>query len=53
MLEITLTSMEMPAREIGRQAAQLTIEAIEADSKEPIPQPHVIYTSELVEREST
>lgn len=53
MLETTMTSMEMPAYEIGAKAASMTIDEINApDSNKPSPQ-HLVFTSSLVEREST
>ncbi len=52
MLETSMTSMEMPANEMGANAARMTIEEIEAPSdQKPTPQ-HLILTSSLVERES-
>lgn len=53
MLETTMTSMEMPAHEMGIQAAKLVIEKIEAPSgQKPSPQ-NLTFTTTLVEREST
>lgn len=53
MLETTMTSMEMPAHEMGEKAAQMVIEEIEAPSdKKPSPQ-HLTFATTLVEREST
>ncbi|MGN0405281.1 MAG: LacI family DNA-binding transcriptional regulator [Bariatricus sp.] len=53
MLETTMTAMEMPAREIGVKAALMTIEEIEAPSdQKPSPQ-HLVFSSSLVERESS
>lgn len=52
MLETSITSMEMPAREMGMKAAQMTIEEIESPSdQKPSPQ-HLVFSSSLVERES-
>lgn len=52
MLETAMTSMEMPAHEMGRKAAQMTIEDIEAPSdQKPSPQ-HLVFSASLVERES-
>ncbi len=52
MLETSMTSMEMPAKEMGIKAAQMTIEGIEAPSdNKPSPQ-HLVFASSLVERES-
>lgn len=53
MLETSMTSMEMPAHEMGKKAAAMVIEEIEAPSdKKPSPQ-CVSFTTILVEREST
>lgn len=53
MLETTMTSMEMPAREMGTKAARMTIEEIEATSEQkPSPQ-HLVFSSTLAERESS
>ena len=46
-------TLEMPARIIGRKAAQLVLEQIEAKDKASIPIQHVVYDSALIEREST
>lgn len=53
MLETTLTTLEMPAREIGRKATQLVLEQIDAKDKKSIPIQHVEYDSTLIERESS
>lgn len=53
MLETTMTTLEMPARIIGRKAAQLVLEQIEAKDKASIPIQHVVYDSALIQREST
>lgn len=52
MLETAMTSMEIPAHEMGKKAAQMTIEEIEvpADQK-PSPQ-HLVFSASLIERES-
>jgi LacI family transcriptional regulator len=53
MLETSMTSMEMPAHEMGEKAAEMIIEAIEtAPSAKTRPQ-HVSFPTALVEREST
>lgn len=53
MLETSMTSMEMPAREMGERAARTVIEDIEAPSNQkPTPQ-HITFPSVLLEREST
>ena len=52
MLETSMTSLEMPAHEMGVKAAAMTIEEIEAPSdQKPTPQ-HLVFSSQLVERES-
>ena len=52
MLETSMTSLEMPAHEMGVKAAAMTIEEIEAPADhKPTPQ-HLVFSSELVERES-
>lgn len=52
MLETAMTSMEIPAHEIGKKAAQMTIEEIEAATEQkPSPQ-HLVFSSSLIERES-
>ena len=53
MLETTMTTLEMPAREIGRKAAQLVLEQIEAKDRSAVSIQHVVYDSVLIEREST
>ena len=53
MLETSMTSMEMPAHDMGRKSAEMVIEDIEAPSgKKPVLQ-HLVLTATLVEREST
>lgn len=53
MLETAMTSMEIPAYEIGTKAARMTIDDIEAPTgKKSAPQ-HLVFDSSLVEREST
>lgn len=53
MLETTLTSMEMPAREMGIKAALLTISEIESSSEQKGSPQHLVFTSSLIERESS
>lgn len=53
MLETTMTSMEMPAFEMGQSAAQITIDYIEADSKHKPARRHLCFATILEEREST
>ncbi|NCE66148.1 LacI family transcriptional regulator [Pseudoflavonifractor sp. 524-17] len=53
MLETSMTSMEMPAHEMGEKAAEMVIGEIEAPAdKKPSPQ-CVTFATVLVEREST
>ena len=53
MLETAMTSMEMPAHEMGKKAAKMVIEEIEAPTdQKPSPQ-YVTFATVLVEREST
>jgi len=53
MLETSMTSMEMPAHEMGEKAAQMVINGIEAPSdKKPSPQ-HLTFSTTLIVREST
>ena len=53
MLETTMTSMEMPAFQMGESAAKLAIEEIEADPKHKPARRHINFATMLVEREST
>lgn len=53
MLETSMTSMEMPAYEMGEKAAEMVISEIESPSgKKPSPQ-YLTFATTLVEREST
>ena len=53
MLETSMTSMEIPAMEMGEKATRMLIEEIEAPAdKKPSPQ-HLVFPAALVEREST
>ena len=53
MLQTTMTSMEMPAFQMGEAAAKLAIEAVEADPKHKPARRHINFATMLVEREST
>lgn len=53
MLETTMTSMEMPAFQMGESAARLAIDEIEADPKHKPARRHINFATALVEREST
>lgn len=53
MLETSMTSLEMPAREMGEKATKMILEEIEAPSgQKPSPQ-HLVFSAVLAEREST
>ena len=53
MLETSMTSLEVPAREMGEKVAKMLIEEIEAPTgQKPSPQ-HLVFAAKLVEREST
>ena len=53
MLETTMTSMEMPAFQMGEAAANLVIDEIEADPRHKPARRHINFAPILVEREST
>ena len=53
MLETTITSMEMPAKDMGRRLVEMIIEDIEAKPGEKPSTQHVVFDTTLVEREST
>ncbi len=53
MLETTMTSMEMPAFQMGEAAAKLVLEAVTADPKHKPARRHINFATTLVEREST
>ena len=53
MLETSMTSMEMPAHEMGICAAKWIIEKIEAPPEEASGTRHLTFAPTLVEREST
>lgn len=53
MLETAMTSMEMPACEMGRKAVQMTIDEIEAPSDQKPSSQHLVFSPSLVERESS
>lgn len=52
ILETTMTSLEMPAREMGEKATQMIIQEIEADSGSKPSVQHLVFPASLVERES-
>lgn len=53
MLETSLTSMELPGMEIGEKAADMVINAIEADEKHKPAVQHLTFSATLAERETT
>ncbi|NDL66800.1 LacI family DNA-binding transcriptional regulator [Anaerotalea alkaliphila] len=53
MLETAMTSMEIPAVEMGRGVTQMVIEEIEADPQHKPALQHVVLKVSLVERETT
>ena len=53
MLETSMTSLEIPAHEMGEKATKMILEEVEAPSgQKPSPQ-HLVFSSVLAEREST
>lgn len=53
MLQTPMTSLEIPAHEMGEKAALMIIEDIEAPGNNKPGPKHLTFTSTLVEREST
>ena len=53
MLATSMTSMEMPAREMGVKAVSMTVEQIEAPAGNRPSAQHLSFSAILVEREST
>lgn len=53
MLETSMTSMEMPAKEMGEKAAKMLIEEVEAKADRRSSAQHLTLSYLLVEREST
>ena len=53
MLETPMTSMEMPAREMGEKAARMVIDTIEASSDAKPSVQRLVFPASLVVREST
>ena len=53
MLETSMTSMEMPAHEMGAHAAKMLIEKIEAPARHKPSVQRMSFATTLVEREST
>ncbi|MDD5952737.1 MAG: LacI family DNA-binding transcriptional regulator [Oscillospiraceae bacterium] len=53
MLETAMTSLEVPAKEMGEKVTRMLIEEIEApEDNKPSPQ-HLVFSASLVERETT
>lgn len=52
VLETSLTSMEIPTREMGEQAVRIIIEDIEAGKDAKKNSKHMVFTANLAERES-
>ena len=53
MLETSMTSMEMPAHEMGAKAARMLVDEIEAEAGKKPGAQHLSFAVSLVEREST
>lgn len=53
MLETSMTSMEMPAQDMGIKSAQMIVEEIEAPSEKKPSLQHLVLAATLVKREST
>lgn len=53
LLETTMTSLEIPAHEMGEQATRMVIDEIEAPSNAKPSVQHLIFSAFLVERESS
>ena len=53
MLETTMSSMEMPAHEMGIEAAKMLVDRIEADPRQKGSSRHLSFTAVLSQREST
>lgn len=48
-----MTAFEIPAREMGEKATQMIISEIESDADAKPSIQHLVFTSSLVERESS
>lgn len=53
LLETPMTSMEVPAVEIGEKAARMSIERIEAPARSGNARQHLVFPPTLVERQTT
>ncbi len=53
LLETTMTAMEIPATEIGRSAVKMLLDEVEAPQNTQFAPRRLVFSAELVEREST
>ncbi len=53
LLETTMTSLEIPAHEMGEKATHMVIDEIEAPSDSKPSVQHLVFSASLVERESS
>ncbi|HIT89686.1 MAG TPA: LacI family DNA-binding transcriptional regulator [Candidatus Merdenecus merdavium] len=53
LLETTMTSLEVPAKEMGEQAAKMIVEEIETRVDKEYQVQHVVLNASLIERETT
>lgn len=53
LLETAMTSLEIPAREMGEKALRMILDEIEADAGAKPSAQHLVFPASLVEREST
>ena len=53
MLETSMTSLEVPAREMGEKVIKMLIEEIKSPSDQKPSAQHLVFSAKLVEREST
>lgn len=53
MLQVSMTSMEIPAALIGEKAMELLLEEIQSGNRQGQPAKHLVFNTRLVEREST
>ncbi|MDF2615072.1 MAG: LacI family transcriptional regulator [Clostridia bacterium] len=53
MLETAMTSMEMPAREMGEQVTKMIVESIETEPENKPSLRHMVFEASLMQRETT
>lgn len=53
MLETTMTSMEIPAHEMGKKATRMIVEEIDSPAEQKPSAQHLVFDTILVERESS